>query len=251
MDASEELYSRFEAWESGTLPPEIANAFENRLKTDPHLQETVTFYVNAREVPLQEQAGRIRSQVDAAYTAYRKKRKKRSFRGFSIAATLLLGGLITYLLTSHPPTLQELYTSHYERPGVNMRSVENGLQKDWETALSFFQDPQAQNLDSALYRFELLLQQPNFKERNAAHLYTGICYLETYQPDSAIAAFRRVDPFSILCSEHALWLEGLAWLQKEECEAAKQIFSSLQEEDKISKRKQQEAKIISDQLNCE
>lgn len=173
----------------------------------------------------QEGKALLRSQVDKSYAAYRPAAAKQ--RAFIWAAAAFLAFALAAVWFMQTPGMgnapNHLFSEHFTPVNVYTFRGEVVVNPNWAKALAQY-DQKNYKLATALLKETL--QDPTFKEKDAAYLCLGVSLLADQLPADAAAAFQKVGHASLLYPD-AQWYEALAALANNAPSQAKVLLTAI------------------------
>lgn len=173
----------------------------------------------------QEGKALLRSQVNKSYAAYRPAAAKQ--RAFIWAAAAFLAFALAAVWFMQTPSMgtspNHLFSEHFTP--FNISTFRDGvvLNPNWAKALTEYDQ---KNYKLATTLLQKTLNDPTFKEKDAAYLCLGVSLLADQLPADAAAAFQKVGTASLLYPD-AKWYEALAALANNAPSQAKVLLTAI------------------------
>ena len=231
----EEQYELIERFLAGELTEEELKVFNQQMQSDPEFAQEVRLHRELAEVIADDGVWEFEKKVKSISDEFEKPKSKivtingrrKYLIAASLAAVLIISSLFTYRLISGSPTNEQLFAEYFEPyPTYDIqRSDDDSLATRRDVALGKYD---RNDFAGALADFELWLQdQPGDV---VGRYYSGNCYLKLGKPEKAIESFRFViDHRNNLYVQQSDWYLVLAFLQKDDTEAAKTALKALTE----------------------
>jgi tetratricopeptide (TPR) repeat protein len=209
----------------GKLDSTSRISFEEQLKHDVKLRNLLQFEKDIRNIISDEDALNFRKKLNRIQEERKESTSKQSkvipFRKLIIrvAATLtILIGLssVWYLIDNANLSNNEAFNKYYSaHQSENFRSLES-KKPMLASAMNLYQNGEYL---SAIESFDYILEaEPS---NIAIQFYKGIALVETGSIDNAISQFQSIiDASDNLYKEHAHWYLAMAYLKKDDTEAA-------------------------------
>ena len=229
----EKTLEKIIAYTNHTLSDSERRQFEKELENDPTLSDAVDAYNDSRDVLLSGGRKEIRNLVENAFEnqANNKKTKPgisrlRIVMGLAAAVLLLITTFFVFDIFKTAPSPEALFATHFEMPAPPaVRSGATDQIENWQEAIGAYSSGE---FNTVIELMKLVLQNPDFTQKEEARLIMGAAYLQLDQNKNALTQFQEVNPISSFKGQ-ADWLAALTYLKIGELEAARLSLQSIVE----------------------
>lgn len=258
----EREFELIERYYKGDLTKEELIEFENLKSVNKDFAMEVDLYKKTKDVieissrqRLKQQLNKIgREKLEDNNVMVEEKIKPLRNYWLKIAASVLIlvtAGYFAFrniLAGSKPYSMEQIYSEYYVNPEldiITMRATEanTSTTSAWSFAIQKYNNKE---YFKAVNEIEKVISNPDFRQKSAAHLLSGICYLNMNETESAIYHFKSVTRESSYIQE-AAWYLGLCYLKSNNETLARKTFEEISNMPKHYKNS--EAKSIIKLLN--
>jgi tetratricopeptide (TPR) repeat protein len=184
--------------------------------------------------------------ADIAYQSYKQQQRTKirfMYQAAAAAAVVIIAASVWFSIPSALSNPEQLFESYYQAPTA---SAERGqpveTSENWQKALIAFNK---QDYASAITLIGQTLNEPAFKQQDAAWYYLGQAHLAQKQLPAALVALKKVRPNSLLYPD-ARWYMALAALANHQEPESILILKTIATDD--THHKQNDAKNLLKQL---